>query len=310
VRFDSTGAGTTGAPDLQVGSGAVAFTGRVYTPAVGTLNTPTVDFGIVRVGDALAARNVSVSNTAPATALNDTLRASIATASAGFSASGNVGGIAAGASNAPGTLSVGASTASAGVFNGTAQVAFTSQNPDLSDLALAGSAVNLHLQVNRLANALLGLASGAGALSVNGNVFTLDLGTVLVGSNLLTSALFLDNAVDDPADSLRGGFDLSGVDDFTAAGFLSFVELDPRERLAGLSLAFNPLAAGLFEDSILFDGVSFNASDPNGLALADVTLRIRARVVAEGTVPEPGTLALLAVALLLALANRRRVTLH
>jgi hypothetical protein len=315
VRFDSTGAGTTGAADVQVGSSTVAFTGRVYTPAVGALDTGSVDFGIVRVGDAVAPRSVTVTNTAAASPLNDTLRASMGTASAGFTAAGSVGGLGAGASNAPGTLTVGVNTAVAGVFNGAAQVAFSSQNPDLADLALTGVSVGLDVQVNRLAHALLGQVGGDGTLSSAGNVFTLDLGSLLVGSGLLDSELFLQNLVADPADSLRGGFSLANVDDFQTSGFASLLELAPNQRQEGLMIAFNPLVEGLFEDTILFQGVSFNASDPAGLQLADITLRIRARVVRDAEVPEPATLALLALGLGLLFATRRRphlrrVTLH
>jgi len=52
LNFVSTGAGTTGAPDLGVGTGSVSLTGKVYTPAVAQQNTPSVNFGIVHVGDA------------------------------------------------------------------------------------------------------------------------------------------------------------------------------------------------------------------------------------------------------------------
>jgi hypothetical protein len=79
LALASTGAGTTGAPDLDLPSQTVALTGRVYTPAQAQLSPTTIDFGIVHVGDAVAARALSVTNIAPATALTT----SCAAASAG-----------------------------------------------------------------------------------------------------------------------------------------------------------------------------------------------------------------------------------
>jgi hypothetical protein len=56
LAFKSTGAGTTDAvPDIDVGNGNVTVGGKVYTPAVATLNTASnVNFGIVHVGDSVS----------------------------------------------------------------------------------------------------------------------------------------------------------------------------------------------------------------------------------------------------------------
>jgi hypothetical protein len=115
----SSGAGTTGAADLALPGQSVALAGHVYTPAVAQANTTVVDFGIVHRGDAVAERGVSVTNAATISAANDSLRASLGGASAGFTASGTVTGLAAGATDAT-SLRVGLNTAAAGVFAGTA----------------------------------------------------------------------------------------------------------------------------------------------------------------------------------------------
>ena len=73
IAFLSSGAGTTGAADATVGNQNVALTGRVYTPAIAQVNTPTVDFGIVHKGDVVAARTIGVNNVATG-ALSDVLR--------------------------------------------------------------------------------------------------------------------------------------------------------------------------------------------------------------------------------------------
>jgi carbon monoxide dehydrogenase subunit G len=77
LDFQSTGAGTTGEADVSVGSAFVSLAGKVYEKAV-ALVQQVVDFGIVHVGELVAALGVSVTNDAPGAALNDTLTGSIA----------------------------------------------------------------------------------------------------------------------------------------------------------------------------------------------------------------------------------------
>jgi len=301
----STGAGTSGLADLALAPRTINVEGKVYTPAVAQLNTTAIDFGIVRVGDTVAARNVSVTNAAASTALNDTLSASMGAATSPFQAGGNASGLGAGASNAAGSLTVGLNTASAGVFNGSASVAFASQNPDMADLTLNSQSVMLMAQVNNLANADFDLLSAIGALSQTGDDYVLDLGTVRLGSTI-ASLLQIDNDVAGPADFLSGAFDLSAVTDFAYSGWDAFSGLGAGDAFGGLALSFSANALGLFEDTILFAGLSTNASDPNGIALTR-SLLIRATVTdGGGTVPEPGTLALLAFAMFALLAQWRR----
>ena len=111
---------------------------RVYTPAVGQLNTTEVDFGIVHKGDVVAARNVSVTNAAPSPAPNDVLEAAWARRRGRFGA---------GQPRRPrrqatdtSSLSVALDTASAGVYSGSANAAFASHNAEMADLALGGAA--------------------------------------------------------------------------------------------------------------------------------------------------------------------------
>jgi hypothetical protein len=69
---------------------------------------------------------------------------------------------------------------------------------------------------------------------------------------------------------------------------------------------------GQFSDTIVFNGVGTNASDPQGLAQSR-QLVIRANVIqggGGGTVPEPGTLLLLVMALAGMLLQGRRSMLH
>lgn len=94
MNFESTGIGSTGAADVSVGSQLVALAGKVYEKAVAQLNTVALNFGIVRVGDVVTARDVSVRNTTAVAGLNDTLAAAVSS-SGPFQASGSVSGLAA-----------------------------------------------------------------------------------------------------------------------------------------------------------------------------------------------------------------------
>jgi hypothetical protein len=302
VSLTSTGAGTSGLSDLSLGTQLINLSGKVYAPAVDQLNTTSIDFGIVRVGDSIAGRNVSVTNAAAAQALNDTLLARFGAVDSPFNGSGQAAGLGAGASNPSGSMLVGINTSSAGVFSGVAKVDFASQNPDMADLALGTRSILLSGQVNNLANADFDLLSASGVLRRSGDAYVLDFGNVLLGS-MIAALLQIDNDVSGPADLLSGSFDLSAVNDFGSAGWNPFSGLGAGEAFGGLKLSFDAASLGLFEDMILFSGVSTNASDPSGV-LQMRTLLVRANVVA-GSVPEPGTLALLFLAVMfLAMLSR------
>jgi hypothetical protein len=289
---------------LSLGSQTVSVSGKVYAAAVGQLGTPVVDFGIVRVGDTVNARQVTVHNTASVAALNDTLGATLSGLSGPFSGNGTLGGIAAQGS---GQMAVGLNTAVAGVFSQTGTVGFFSRNPDMADVgAGADAAVTIQAQVNHLANGDFELLAGLGQLSDLGQgTFLLNLGALALNDHGQWGLQFR-NHVSGPADALRGGFDLSGVDDFALGGFGAVDPLDAGQSLGGLTVSFIASQLGWFEDVIAFNGFSFNASDPDGIAQLR-RLIIRAQVVdatGGGTVPEPGTLALLVLAALAAARAR------
>ena len=250
----SSSAGTTsGAPDFSLGSVNVDLTGRIYAPAVAQVDTPTVNFGIVRVGDVVTARTVSVGNSASG-ALTDTLTGNLTGGSVPFTAAGSFSGLAAGAGNSS-ALTVALNTATAGVFCSNAALAFTSQNPDLADLNLPGGTVALSAQVNRLAQAALAQIGGAGTLAGAGTSYTLNFGTYVEGSGSFAASLSLGNIAAAPADDLNGSFDLSGIgagSAFTLVGFNGFSGLAAGNSLAGgLSVSFTSGAPGSFDDVVV-----------------------------------------------------------
>ena len=309
----STGAGTTNAADLGVGSSIVALSGKVYTAAVSAVQG-AVNFGIVHVGDVVAALGVSVQNSAPVTALNDTLRASIGGAGGAFSTNtGVVAGLAAGGAANTTALTVGLSTVTAGIYNGTAFVGLSSQNPDMADLALAAQTVALTGTVNNYANAIFDKVNGAGTLSRVGNQFILDFGTVVQNSGPLSSILDVNNDVLGPADLLNGSLAILDGDDFSSTLLLAGFSGIAAGGSSGdaLSFMFDSTSIGSFQDEASMSWFGNNASgfqDQSRL----YTLLVRGNVIQQGnTVPEPGTLALLLVAAVgAALARRRRTMAH
>ena len=135
------------------------------------------------------------------------------------------------------------------------------------------------------------------SLSQAGNVFTLDLGNIVLGSSNLLKVK-LDNNVSGPADDLsRGLFNIAGADDFTLTGWGPPGPLAAGQFSGDLNVSYLALALGLFTDSVDFDGFSTNTSDPTGIA-QHRQLIIKANVINRGNqVPEPGTLVLLILAL-------------
>ena len=303
VDFVSSGAGTTGAADLALASQSVALAGKVYTPAVAQLNTPTVDFGIVHRGDVVAGRNVSVSNTAAVAGPNDTLRGSLSTASASFSASGTLAGVAAQTTDSTGFV-VGLNTSTAGVFAGTATASFTSHDTDLADLDLGPATVALRGQVNNYAQVTL-VKAGAGTLTQSNHTYTLDFGTVLLGSGNLHADLSVFNSAFGPADLLNGDFDLTGLGaGFTLTGFGSFADIVAGASTGGLDVAFLSDVNGTFMSQIVLHAAGHNASGYIG-TLDDTTLVLKGNVSVVA-VPEPGTYVLMFAGLLVVVGAARR----
>ncbi|MCB1966371.1 MAG: choice-of-anchor D domain-containing protein, partial [Candidatus Accumulibacter sp.] len=305
LDFESTGAGTTGAADISVGSQLVSLAGKVYEKAIAQVNTALVDFGIVHKGDVVTAKNVSVSNGAAVAGLNDTLQGSFINMPSGpFGGSGSVD-VAAGQSDAS-SLLVSLDTSNAGVFSSSGdRLQFASHNPDMADLALANASLALQAQVNNYVDPTFLKTSGAGVLSGTGLNFMLDFGTLTQGSGMVSALLALANDASGPADLLDGAYALA-VSDFLKSGFVDFTDLAAGQSQGGLQISLETLNVGNFSDTIVLSALGHNASGFSA-AFGDVTLTVQARVQAGGgQIPEPGSLLLLTIALAIIVLQRRR----
>jgi hypothetical protein len=303
LGLTSTGAGTTGAADTSVGSAIVNVVGKVYQQAVALVNTTPVNFGIVHVGDSVTAQNVSVTNNAPVTGLNDVLLGSIS-ANGPFSGSGSLGttGLSASATDAS-SLMVGLNTGTAGLFSGQATVGTKSHNADMADLNLADQQVSLSATVNNYAVADIQKAGGAGSLSRSGNTFTLDFGTLTQGTGSVDALLEALNNVVGLSDLLRGYYNVIDGNDFSLSGFAAFSGLAAGGAAGPLDVSFNTSNLGMFTDELTLLAQGYNSSGYSDEQ--DLTLIIKANVVTAG-VPEPGSLALIGIALVALVTLRRR----
>jgi len=308
---DASNVGNCGANcTLNLASQQITVQGKVYTAAVGAASGTSIDFGIVRVGDTVdtvSARNITINNNAAASALNDSLRADVSGLSGPFAA-GSVAGVAAQASG-----QIGVTLSRRRVQSERPGAVPEPERRHGRHFGRAGrrhrrQGIDVKAQVNNLANAVFGMAGGMGNLSRVGDTFYLDYGNVVEG-NALSSTLNLINQVAGPADELDGSFDVSGAGTFSLSGWSAFNDLTAGNLLGGLGLNYLAATLGSFQQQIVLNGFSDNASDlTNGIART-INLVLRGNVVAANQqVPEPGSLALVLLAAAAGWQARRRRT--
>lgn len=311
IALTSSGAGTTGAADFALTPGSASLNGKVYAAAVGLVNTQTIDFGIVHVGDVVSAKNVSVSNSAAVAALNDKLTGDISGGNAKFGVSGTLGaGVDAGSTDNS-NLNVSFNTSSAGSYNSTASVNLKSHNADMSDLSLGSTSVGLTGTVNNYASAAFTKSSGSGAFNFVNGGWVLDFGSVAANSSPLSTLLGVQNTANGPADDLGGSFMFGGASAFSLTGFSQFTGIGAGSIFGGLGVLFNTASLGQFSQTITLSSFGSNASGYIG-NLSDLQLTVMGNVTSVTTppittAPEPSTFVLLIGGLgVVALARKHR----
>ncbi|NND54664.1 MAG: choice-of-anchor D domain-containing protein, partial [Gammaproteobacteria bacterium] len=309
ISLESDGTGTSGIADnVALPGQTVNVGGNVWAAAVADVQPLLLDFGIVHVGDVVAAQTLAVSNIAVGE-LTDVLQGGFGSVDGPFSGAGNLGaGVAAGDTDDT-SLSVSLSTGSAGIFDGAANLDLVSHNPDLDDLSLDATMIALSGQVNNFANPVFDFLSGDGIFSGGGDSYLLDFGDIVLGSGtMLDSNLAVGNDVPDPADSVDLFFDLSGISLFLLSGFDDIFNLSASSFINDLFVEFDSSAVGLglFSENILLSPVGFNDSGYRE-DLSPITLALQVNIIDDGGEPpvpvrEPHVLALMALGLLLMLA--------
>ena len=299
VSRTSNGTGTSGLGTTALASQMVNVTGDVYRYAASDLLTASLDFGVVHVGDSVAARTVGVSNSAAGDGYSDNLRASLGTVvGSGILPSGGPVSVAGGASDS--SMRIGIDTSSAGSRSGTVAVDFHS-NPTASGLTgkdLDPGNVAISGRVNEYAVASMLKASGDGTFSGGGPEYLLDLGTIDREAGMLTATLAILNDVVGSADWLDGSFTcdpgsfaITGTDDFTM--------LQAGQAQDGVCLSLSSaLDVGVYTGSLVLHPVGKNGGGYQG-SLSDVTVNFVGEVV-----PEPMTSLLLALGGLAGLRRR------
>ena len=268
---------------------SVGLTGSVYRSAAATITQAAT---IVHVGDP-GSQAISISNSDPADGYSEALRATVTGTTGNISASGTTGLIDAGTTNAS-SISVGYSTATAGLVSGQVNLGLTSDGTGidaLTPISLGSDPVSFSVQVDNYAKADLHETSGGGTLSGSAAAgYQLDLGTIAQGSGPATVDLAALNSASGLADLLSGSLAVSGDSAFTNSGFGAFGGLGAGQADSALVVSLSTQNNGTLSETITLTGAGSNASGYSG-AVAPVTLTIHGQVASNTPVIAGGTTA-------------------
>ena len=261
-------------------SQTVTVSGNVYREAGASVADLPGDI-IVHVGDNVS-NALTITNAAANDGYSENLIAAVAGVSGAITASGSTGDISAQASS--NAIGIGFSTASAGSLSGAVTLDFQSDGTGIDGFAATGigtQTVQVNATVDNYASAALEKVSGTGTLSGNAaNGYTLDLGSVQLGSNGAAINLEALNTATGVADLLKGDFVIGGNDAgvFANTGFSAFSGLVAGQAYTAPTVTLNTTQAGTFSETITFDPTGYNASGYSG-SLSPETLTVTGTVV-------------------------------
>ncbi|MDR3665115.1 MAG: choice-of-anchor D domain-containing protein, partial [Mycobacterium sp.] len=170
LALASTGTGTSGLANTTLTADPVTLNAKVYAPAIATLGTTSLNFGIIHVGAAPVTRQISITNTGIG-GLVDALTGGKATDTGNVSSAVFNLGTAGLAAAAVATLTLGITPTTAGIIGGTAVLGFASHDTDLADLAINGGTITVTGTIDNYATAKVEQTGGVGTLTQNGTLF-------------------------------------------------------------------------------------------------------------------------------------------
>ena len=251
LNFTSNGAGTSGLGTTSLGFQNVGVTTNVavYRFADGAVDTAQpIDLGAFRVGDVAGTRGVTVRNAAVNDGFSENLDVSVASVDAGFTASGAVSGLTAGASNGSG-IQVGLDTSTSGAKSGQATLGYVSNGAGTSGLGTT--------EVGTEGVALTGRVYAQAVASVE--TVGIDFGIVHVGDVIGPQGVTVRNvAAGTLTDNLLGS--ISAVPaGFVGNGSLGATGLAQGEASSALTVGLSTVSAGVFSGEASLSFASHNA---------------------------------------------------
>jgi hypothetical protein len=249
---------------------------REASASAGSLPSPF----IVHVGDSVQ-QALSIINSAAADGFSENLIAKVTGTTGGVSTTASAtGDIAAGAA---GSLTLGFATAIAGTISGSVTLEFDSDGTNIDGAGpteVGTQTIAVNATVDNVAVAAFSELSGGGALTHNGNAYTLDLGSLTQGSASQTVALDLLNAATGPADLLSGKFSVSGsTSQFINSGMSNVSGLAAQQSFGPFDATIATGTVGSFSETITFAGTGSNASGYSG-SIGNETFTIEGNIVA------------------------------
>jgi hypothetical protein len=274
--------GGNGVGLTSVGSTTISLVGTFYREASVSIAAAPSNV-IVHVGDLLN-EAVSVTNTAAADGWSEKLDVLAINASGAATVTGGISQLAAGATDNTG-LSVGLSTANAGMITGSVLLAPESDGAGTSGFTATGLAgVNLAVsaQVDNYAQAAFKAGVGGVLTKTGVNSYTLDVGSVAQGAAPITATFGAGNSALILSDLLAGSFVNSGSSALSVSGLGAFSGLGAGQTDGALKVSLSTANAGSFSDTLTLTHLVGSNASGFSQALGDVTLTIIGKVLSQG----------------------------